>query len=63
MAASREGSDRIPFMAQGLAVMRASGPARAGAPKARDLLGPGWFTEGFDTPMLRDAKALLDQLG
>jgi len=22
----------------------------------------GWFTEGFDTPDLKDAKALLDQL-
>jgi predicted ATPase len=32
--------------------------------EARDLLGPiyGWFTEGFDTPDLRDAKALLDEL-
>jgi tetratricopeptide (TPR) repeat protein len=23
----------------------------------------GWFTEGFDTPDLKDAKALLDKLG
>jgi predicted ATPase len=32
--------------------------------EARDLLAPvyNWFTEGFDTPVLRDAKALLDQL-
>jgi predicted ATPase len=32
--------------------------------EARHLLTPvyGWFTEGFDTPDLRDAKALLDQL-
>jgi predicted ATPase len=32
--------------------------------EARDLLVPvyGWFTEGFDTPDLRDAKALLDEL-
>jgi predicted ATPase len=32
--------------------------------EARDLLVPtyGWFTEGFDTPVLRDAGALLDQL-
>jgi hypothetical protein len=22
----------------------------------------GWFTEGFDTPVLQDAKALRDQL-
>ncbi len=31
---------------------------------ACDLLAPvyGWFTEGFDTPDLRDAKALLDEL-
>ena len=33
--------------------------------EARDLLAPvyGWFTEGFDTPDLQEAKALLDQLG
>jgi predicted ATPase len=32
--------------------------------QARDLLAPvyGWFTEGFDTPDLREAKALLDEL-
>jgi predicted ATPase len=32
--------------------------------QAHDLLAPvyGWFTEGFDTPVLKDAKALLDQL-
>jgi predicted ATPase len=32
--------------------------------EARDLLAPiySWFTEGFDTPDLKDAKALLDQL-
>jgi predicted ATPase len=32
--------------------------------EARDLLGPnyGWFTEGFDTPVLQEAKALLDEL-
>jgi class 3 adenylate cyclase/predicted ATPase len=31
---------------------------------ARDLLGPihGWFAEGFDTPDLKEAKALLDAL-
>jgi predicted ATPase len=30
----------------------------------RNLLAPiyGWFTEGFDTADLKDAKALLDQL-
>jgi predicted ATPase len=32
--------------------------------EARDLLATvyGWFTEGFDTPVLKDAKALLDEL-
>jgi class 3 adenylate cyclase/predicted ATPase len=31
---------------------------------ARDLLAPvhGWFAEGFDTPLLKEAKALLDEL-
>ncbi len=34
------------------------------ANKARELLGPlyNWFTEGFDTPDLKDAKALLGEL-
>ncbi len=33
--------------------------------EARDLLAPvyGWFTEGFDTADLREAKALLRELG
>jgi predicted ATPase len=32
--------------------------------KGLDLLAPiyGWFTEGFDTADLKDAKALLDEL-
>jgi class 3 adenylate cyclase/tetratricopeptide (TPR) repeat protein len=32
--------------------------------EAHDLLAPvyGWFTEGFDTPVLMEAKALLDEL-
>jgi class 3 adenylate cyclase/predicted ATPase len=33
--------------------------------EARDLLDPiyGWFTEGFDTQDLKEAKVLLDELG
>ena len=33
--------------------------------EARDLLAPvyGWFTEGFDMPDLKEAKALIDELG
>jgi hypothetical protein len=32
--------------------------------EARELLAPiyGWFTEGFDTADLREAKALLEKL-
>ncbi len=32
--------------------------------EARDLLAPvyDWFTEGFDTTDLKDARALLDDL-
>jgi hypothetical protein len=31
---------------------------------AVNLLAPiyNWFTEGFDTPVLKDAKELLDEL-
>ena len=34
-------------------------------PEARDLLTPvyNWFTEGFDTPDLKEAKVLLEELG
>ena len=33
--------------------------------EARELLAPvyDWFTEGFDTADLKDAKALLSELG
>ena len=32
--------------------------------EARNLLGPvyDWFTEGFGTPVLQEAEALLDEL-
>jgi predicted ATPase len=42
-------------------LMRAEG--RVG--EARDLLAPvyGWFIEGFDTPDLQEARALLGELG
>jgi predicted ATPase len=32
--------------------------------QARELLAPvyGWFTEGFETPDLKEAKALLEEL-
>ena len=51
----------------GSCVQRRAGaaPGRAGKrAEARDLLAPsfGWFTEGFATADLQDAKALLDAL-
>jgi predicted ATPase/class 3 adenylate cyclase len=47
--------------AMSLARLRSDQGRRA---EARDLLAPvySWFSEGFDTPDLREAKALLDQL-
>jgi len=37
---------------------------QSGRQQAHDILAPiyGWFTEGFDTPVLRDARMLLDEL-
>ena len=37
---------------------------QGGAKEARELLAPvyGWFTEGFDTRDLKEAKALLEEL-
>ena len=47
--------------AASLARLRSDQGRRA---EARELLAPvyGWFTEGFDTADLKEAKALLDQL-
>jgi predicted ATPase len=47
--------------AMSLARLRRDQDRRA---EARDLLAPvyGWFTEGFDTPDLRQAKVLLEEL-
>ena len=44
--------------------LRASGTKQDRRGEARDLLAPiyGWFTEGFDTRYLKEAKALLDEL-
>jgi len=37
---------------------------RAAMSMARALLAPifGWFGEGFDAPVVKEAKALLDEL-
>ena len=44
-------------------LQRVPSPSRKSV-KARDLLAPvcGWFTEGFATLDLKQAKALLDEL-
>jgi predicted ATPase len=41
-----------------------SGRDQSKVKQARELLAPvyGWFTEGFDTRDLTEAKALLDEL-
>jgi hypothetical protein len=43
---------------------RASGAKQGKRGEARDLLASiyGWFTEGFGTPVLEAAKALLEEL-
>ena len=44
--------------------LREACDTKAGGAEARDLLALvyAWFTEGFDTPDLKEAKALLDEL-
>jgi predicted ATPase len=61
--AERQGSKSFQLRAAcDLARLYASHSDRA---EALAILQPtyGWFTEGFDTPDLREAKALLDELG
>jgi hypothetical protein len=43
---------------------RPAAPKAGRRDEARAMLSEiyGWFTEGFDTPDLKDAKALLDKL-
>ena len=45
--------------------LAACGSSRASSADARQLLAPiyGWFTEGFDTADLQEAKVLLENLG
>ena len=47
-----------------LQASRASGATEGRHAEGRDLLAPiyGWFTEGFDTLDLKEAKLLLDAL-
>jgi predicted ATPase len=63
LAIAREQSARMWELraAVSLARLRAEQGKRA---EARNLLSPvySWFTEGFETPDLKDAKALLDEL-
>jgi predicted ATPase len=60
------GADEVEGTAGGSRRLCWWAPARdhGKAQQARDLLAPvyGWFTEGFDTRDLKEAKALLEQL-
>ena len=58
---------------RGIRLVRLVRPLRLGAPAVAQFQPPGrartmlseiynWFTEGFDTADLKDAKALLDEL-
>jgi predicted ATPase len=60
-AGSRPSTNARLRAATSLARLRAEAGERE---RARDLLAPvyGRFAEGFDTPDLREAKALLDEL-
>jgi hypothetical protein len=63
LAWSRERNDKWDELNAALRLARlCRTDGRAGV--ARDLLAPvyGWFTEGFDNPVSRDAKALLEEL-
>jgi predicted ATPase len=61
VAAKQEAKQWELRAAASLARLRRNQERRA---EARDLLVPiyDWFTEGFDTPDLKEAKALLDEL-
>ena len=56
----RQGSRRAPELRASMSLARDQGKV----PQARELLAPvcGWFTEGFDTRDLKEAKALLEEL-
>jgi len=58
-------SDRLAF-AKSMERARRKSRCEAGKrDEARTMLAEiyGWFTEGFDTADLKDAKALLEELG
>ena len=61
IAREQEAKMWVLLAAASLARLRRDQGRRA---EAHDLLAPvyGWFTEGFDTPDLKKAKALLDEL-
>ena len=62
--ASRAGRRRARFELRAATSLARLWASRGERRKAHDLLAPiyGWFTEGLDTPDLRDARALLDAL-
>jgi predicted ATPase len=61
---SRVRSEQSPWELWGQGIARVSGVTRESPQQARELLAPvyGWFTEGFDTRDLKEAKALLEEV-
>ena len=65
LAVARAQQAPIPSSCEVATLARAScGRSGASGRRGRELLAPvyGWFTEGFDTPDLRDAEGLLAAL-
>ena len=56
--------DRQALLNRALAIAKSQNARSLELRAARDLLAPiyEWFTEGFETPDLKEAKALLEQL-
>ena len=62
---SRSGKARSSLSCARRSTSLATGATQGKRAEARDLLAPvyDWFTEGFDTIDLKEAKSLLDAVG
>ena len=64
MSRGPQSSKKPSFMTSQVRSSSQERPRRPLVRQARELLAPvyGWFTEGFDTRDLKEAKALLEEL-